>query len=466
MKKFLKYLFYWCVPGLLLLPIGGCFTAMSHFMGSSPSTGGAIVAGTLDVVTMPAQIVVFGPMIVADCIRQNTGECGRRKREAERRRKEVERYEEMLTSDFSQALCNEEFFSTTNTPAREALCHWLSAYGTHHPSREEIEPFVERLIEAPEAAVELTSVFYQRNLSDELKRKLCLSLVEFSRSQDSARRSGIVRLADKILSDEDLRGLISEAQDETSSALSDIMHKREEQRERERKEAEAMAARQQAEEAELRKRREEANRMRQQLIKELREAASNIDKEGDEFWNTLSLRRLPIIVGLWSSRLRNSSNSIPPENVRNLAEVLTEPGEPLNECCGPLFRRTELTEDDLRGLYPRVLKKLEENGEWRGQGWRCAGALIKNPNFPSDLVKASYSEPLLTELRAIYVFHHGNSLDVTYGELQQFELECDGLKRECRSGKISLEECNAKRFELTKKYLPEECPEDWVRSIP
>ena len=35
-----------------------------------------------------------------------------------------------------------------------------------------------------------------------------------------------------------------------------------------------------------------------------------------------------------------------------------------------------------------------------------------------------------------------------------------------KDGKISLEECNARRFKLTKKYLPEECPEDWVKSIP
>ena len=26
MKKFLKFLFYWCLPGLVMLPIGGCFT--------------------------------------------------------------------------------------------------------------------------------------------------------------------------------------------------------------------------------------------------------------------------------------------------------------------------------------------------------------------------------------------------------------------------------------------------------
>ena len=466
MKKFLKFLFYWCLPGLLLLPIGGCFSCMSHFMGSKPSTGEAIVAGALDVATMPVQIVVLGPMIAAECIDANTGERGRKKREAERRRKELDGYKEMLTSDFSQVYRNDGFFSITNTPARDALHEWLSAYGIHHPSKEEIDPFVERLIATPEVAVALTPVFNQRNLSVELKKKLCLSLVEFSRAKDSDTRSRIMYWADEILSDEELRGLISESQDETDNAMNDLLRKREERRERARKDEEARAARRQAEEAEQRKRWEEENRRRQQRIRELQEAAKNIDAGFDEFAKTLHLRRESVVSNFWLWRLRNVSKPIPPENVRKLAEVLTEPGEPMSRCCREIFLRPELTEADLRKLYPCVLKKLTEKGEWQTEGWRYAGALIKNPNFPSDLARASYDEPLLTELRIVYIFHHGHSRNLEKGELQKFEQECDGLRRECRDGKISLEKCNSRRFKLTKKYLPEECPEDWVKSIP
>ena len=61
----------------------------------------------------------------------------------------------MLTSDFSQVYRNDEFFSITNTPARDALHEWLSAYGIHHPSKEEMDPFVERLIAVPEVAAAL-----------------------------------------------------------------------------------------------------------------------------------------------------------------------------------------------------------------------------------------------------------------------------------------------------------------------
>ena len=466
MKKFLKFLFYWCLPGLLLLPIGGCFSCLSHFMGSKPSTGEAIVAGALDVATMPVQIVVLGPIIAKEYIDANTGERGRKKREAEQRRKEIDGYKEMLTSDFSQVYRNDEFFSITNTPARDALYEWLRAYGNHFSPKEEIDHFVERLIAVPEVAAALMPVFHQRNLSVELKKKLCRTLIEFSRAKDSDTRSRIIHRADEIFSDEELRGLISESQDETDNAMNDLLRKREERRERERKEAEARAARQQAEEAELRKRREEENRRRQQRFRELRGAAKNIDAGIDEFVKTLPLRRESVVSNFWLQRLRNVSKPIPPENVRKFAEVLTEPGEPMSRCCQELFLRPELTEADLRNLYPRVLEKLAEEGEWQTEGWWYAGALIKNPNFPSDLALASYGEPLLTELRIVYVFHHVHSRNFEKGELQKFEQECDGLKRECRSGKISLEECNAKRFKLTKKYLPEECPEDWIKSIP
>lgn len=466
MKNFLKYFGYWCVPGLLLLPIGGCFTHMSHFMGARPGMGEAIVVGTLDVVTMPVQIVVFGPMIVKECIRENTGERGRKKREAERRRKEVERYKEMLSSDFSQVYRNDEFFSITNTPARDALHDWLCAYGIHHPSTEEIDPFVERLIAAPEAAVALTPVFHQRNLSAELKRKLCVTLVEFSRAKNADERRGIMYWADEILSDDELRGLVLESQDETDCAIKDILRKREERRERARKEDDARAARRQEEEERQKRRAEEARR-RHQRISELQVLARDIDAEYGRFVKTLSLRGELTVADSWARRLCNASEPLPSENVRKLAEVLTEPVEPWNTCCETLFGRPELTEEDLRGLYPRILKKMEERGIWRELGWRCAGVLIKNPNFPPDLARASYNEPVLSQLRIVYVIHHVGSLDASRRyELQGLDRKCDDLKRDFLKGKLAFDKFNAIRFELTKRFLPDDCPDDWIKSMP
>ena len=54
-------------------------TCLSHFMGSKPSTGEAIVAGTLDVATMLVQIVVLGPMIAKECIDANTDDAAEKR---------------------------------------------------------------------------------------------------------------------------------------------------------------------------------------------------------------------------------------------------------------------------------------------------------------------------------------------------------------------------------------------------
>ena len=62
---------------ILALSTSGCFTAMSHFSGAQPSTSVNIVAGTLDVVTFPLQVVFFGPMVVEEWVNENTGEGAR-----------------------------------------------------------------------------------------------------------------------------------------------------------------------------------------------------------------------------------------------------------------------------------------------------------------------------------------------------------------------------------------------------
>lgn len=81
-----------------------------------------------------------------------------------------------------------------------------------------------------------------------------------------------------------------------------------------------------------------------------------------------------VVVNYWRWRMYTAANPLPPENVRKLAEVLTEHVEPMSKCCRELFLRPELIEADLRKLYPRVLKKLAEEGKWRDEGWRYADA--------------------------------------------------------------------------------------------
>ena len=464
MKKFLKFLVFWCIPGLLLMPIGGCFTIGAHFMGGSPSTAEAIGYGALDVVTMPVQIIIFGPMAVHELIDANTGERGRLKR----RRKDIERIKQELTADFSKVYADPDFLSPSNTVQRDALGEWLGWHSMNCPDRELIDPLAERLLDNQDAAYALMTILGQKNLSPDLKKKLCLSLIEGSRTQAKDQQSNVVNYIFncKHLSEEELKGLVSDKSDSTDKVIGECLRMSVKARMDRRRREEEEAVRRKVQAEEDRKRELERRRAWERRTAELRELSKNIEAGHEEFVKSLPERGESAVVNYWRWRMHTAANPLPPENVRKLAEVLTEPGEPMSKCCRELFLRPELTEADLRRLYPRVLKKLAEEGEWRDEGWRYAGALIKNPNFPSDLARASYDESLLTELRIVYIFHHVHSRDLAKGELQKFEQECDGLKRECCGGKISLKKSNARRFKLTKKYLPDECPDDWVKSIP
>lgn len=112
------------------------------------------------------------------------------------------------------------------------------------------------------------------------------------------------------------------------------------------------------------------------------------------------------------------------------------------------------------GERGRAKRRQEEIG-------RYAAALIKNRNFPPDLVRLSYDEPLLTEFRICYVRHHWRPDGTKRNELelQKFTQECDALKHDCEKGKISFDASSTRRFELTKKYLSAECPDDWDKFI-
>ena len=464
MKRFWKFLACWCIPGLLLLPIGGCFSIGAHFMGGSPSTAEAIGCGALDVVTMPVQLLVFGPMMLHECIDANTGERGRLKR----RRKDIERIKQELTADFSRVYSDGEFLSPSNTVQREALGEWLGYCNANHPDRELIDPLAERLLNDHDAAYALMPILGQKNLSPDLKKRLCVSLVEGVRTRTRDHQSNVVNYIFncKHLSEDELKALMSDKSDSTDKVIGECLRMSEMARMDRRRREEEYAARRKAEAEGSRKRDLERRRAWERRTAELRELAKNIEAGHDEFMKSLPERGESVVANSWRWRMHSAANPLPPENVRKLAEVLTEPGEPMSVCCRELFLRPELTEEDLRGLYPRVLKKLEEEGEWQCEGWRCAGALIKNPHFPSDLARASYDEPLLSELRIVYIFHHVHSRDLAKDELQKFEQECDGLKRDCLQGKLSFKKGTARRFKLTKQYLPDECPDDWVKSIP
>lgn len=467
-KTILRFAIRWSVSGLLLLPVGGCFSAMSRFMGHSPSTGEAVGCAALDVVTMPAQVVVFGPLLAKECIDANTGERGK----AKRRREEVGRHKQELTADFSKVYSDAAFLSATNTPQREALSEWLGYYNVNHPERELIDPLVERLLNDYDAAYALRSILGQKNLSADLKKRLCVSLIEGSRTRTMGRQSDVVdmMLYGNHLSENELKSLISGKGDSTDKAIAKCIRRREEAREEKRKCEEDYAARVRAEtakwDAERRRREEELQRARERHYKEMEEVAKGLKGSVEEFRKALAVRNELAVRRVWTEMLNRRYDALPAENVRLLAETVTEPGEEGRSYLRYLFLRPELTGDDLRRLYPRVLAKLREPGGWQKEGLRYVGALIRNENFPLDLARASYKEPILSEFRIRYADRHKFDDAMPRSEIPKFERECRALKRDIANGKISGDAINVRKFELTKKYLPAECPDDWVKSIP
>ena len=217
MKRVIRFLVGWVIPVLLVLPTAGCFTACSRFMGNRPSTTETIVCGALDVATLPVQIVVIGPLALGECIDANTGERGRLKR----RRKDIERIKGELTADFSRVYSDREFLSPTNTLQREALGEWLGHCNCNRPNRELIDPLAERLLNEPEAAYALINILEQKNLSPALKKKLCVSLVEDSRTQAKDRQSRIVNIVfnGNHLSEDELRALVSGKSDSADEVI-------------------------------------------------------------------------------------------------------------------------------------------------------------------------------------------------------------------------------------------------------
>lgn len=465
MKKFRRFLICWCIPGLLLLPIGGCFTALSHFMGNSPSVPERIIAGTLDVATMPVQIAVFGPMILHDYIERNTGEAGRQKRERERWEKAVTQHQKLLDEDFCKVYEIGDFLSATNTPAREALNRHLMYYKNQQLDHAAADRLGTRMLEQPELLLALGCVLRQQNMTPELRTRLARTLVQTCHSRPPEDLWGVLHHALNVLDDDALRAEMSPNDDAVDKTLARELKGRDEARERERRRVEEDAAQRKADEERSRQEAIERQKAWEKRREKLMALAREIEGTPEAFRKSLGVRGEMIVSNHWRTRLRNTAQPLPVENVRALADAVTQPGEPPRPYARELFLRPELTDADLRRLYSRVLTKLKEKGDWQRDGWRDAGALIKNPNFPADLARATYTEPLLVELRIVYVFHHAMP-DVPRGELQAFEQRGDALRRDCEAGKITLEKCCRERGKLAAKYLPSECPADWIQSIP
>ena len=467
-RKWVKWLAYWCLPGVLaavFLPFSGCFSALCRGWGDNPSPGEKIVSGALDVVTLPVQAVVFGTYAVVDGIDANTGKRGERKRYL----REVDRYTKILGEDFGKVYEMPEFLTSTNTPAHEALYRWLSAYSGHNLPREDVERLAERLYAEPELLASFEEFLCQREMSQEMRARGFMMVAEHCREQEYEMRDCHHKLRNicRLMSDADLAACLSSDNDAVDQVLRDVLTYRAKRRENERKrkeEREAQLKREaeqrKAEEAARRQREEECRAEEAKRVQDLQGMARRIDGPLEEFRPALDLRGEFVVAEIWNRRLLEKSRPLPAENVRLLAEAALLPGEEEQSYCYALFRRPELTEGDLRAFYPKMLAKIRKGGEER-----MAAGMVKNPNFPADLVQVTYDEPLLVDLRVTYLVHRVFPQRKNRAEMDAFDKQTEELAKEWKSGRISFEKYQKARFELTSKYLPKECPEDWVKAI-
>ncbi len=142
MNKCRKFQRCWLNPlliAVLLLLVSGCFSTLGNLNinGGGASTGEKVLFGAMDAVTLPAQIVVFGPFIVGAYIDENTGERGRQKRAREAHQKKVESYRSLLKENFDNLYSNSDFMCVTNQAAMEGLAKWFQ-YDAGEISQEKV----------------------------------------------------------------------------------------------------------------------------------------------------------------------------------------------------------------------------------------------------------------------------------------------------------------------------------------
>lgn len=445
-----------------MLPLSGCFTAMTHFMGGTPSTGEAIAAGALDIVTFPVQVVMFGSLALCEYVDNNTGDKGRRNKELAEFNREVMNYEQMLNSDFTLAYTDDVFLSDEiGDTAHVALRRWLFSYGAHRPEQPQVDAFARKLMELPRQADYYRVVLNQKNLSPEVKKKLCIVLIEYARTQLEDEQRSIAYYIATYLDDEEIKASISSANDFVDQVFQKRLDQKAQQEEEKRQREEQRKA-QQEEDARLKKAMQEAKILRD---KQLIELAKGINGEEEEFQKAFAVRHEGVVASMWIRSFADKKAEFPPENIKRLAYAYTQIDEPVSHCCHTLFSRPELSADDVRALYGRMLLKLRKIEARDVSICYLVGSLVKNKNCPPDVIEASYREPLLANLHRIYVVHHYDPNE-DIKAIEKYESKANKLLNEFVHAKeMTYEQYSEKLFKLTKPLLPKECPDDWAKYL-
>lgn len=458
---------------ILTLPISGCFTAMSHFMGSQPSTSEKIVAGTLDVVTFPVQVVVLGPMIVSEEINANTGERGRLKRLA----KERAALCDDLNADFSLVYSDPDYLSPTNTLKREALAEYFQRYGYNSLKPDDVRSLAETAASRHELAETLGPVWYRGEVSVPVRMK---AVAEIEANKSSHQHpEGLIRniLSHADVSDAELERLadLRESRPLSAGEAAEILEHRRRKREAdERREAERRAWQEKMrakEEEDRRLRMEEERRQREirqtEIMRhneEMRRIAANIWNEDGGFAEVVENINDDIVKRAFRRTLEDADRPIPEANLKAVVDAAMKSKLKDGYLLRLVLSRRELSAATLRELYPYLIGFKPDDYTWSYSMETFMGGYIANPNLPMDILGKAWREPLLAGVRKPY-FDHYVYVNLDASERQRISDEMKALYEAYGRKKDGRRELNIRLHSLMKAYLPKNPPAEWQTSI-
>lgn len=454
---------------ILSLSMSGCFTAMSHFMGTQPSTSGKIVAGTLDVVTFPVQAVVFGPMVVGEWVDANTGEGARLRQRA----KERTALREKLKADFSLIYANPEYLAPTNTIAREAVEEYFRYQGCNSLKREDAVRLAEIAASRHELAETLSPIWWRGDIPVEIRTR-AVAAIEAGKA-DHPNPQSLIRniLSHEGVADAELARIVAQrdACPIAAAAATETLEERRRNRERKEKlEAERKAWQEKVRAQEEEKRcirAEEERRQREirqaEILKhneEMRRVATNIWSDVGRFAEVVENVNDDIVRRALSRALYEKSRAVPEANLKMLVDSALSGGPCNFNVLRVALKRSELSAETLRGYYDDLVKlQLEQERVEFMTGY------LANPNLPIDISRRAWREPSLSECRKQY-FAHRVCLDIDKSERERAYAELDELARERGKKKLKRVEWTKRLDRILKKYLPKDVPEDWTKAMP
>ena len=452
---------------ILALSTSGCFTAMSHFSGAQPSTSVNIVAGTLDVVTFPLQVVFFGPMVVEEWVNENTGEGAQRKQRA----KERTALREKLKADFSLIYANPDYLAPTNTVAREAVEEYFRYHGYNSLKREDVVRLSEIAASRHELAETLSPIWWREGIPLETRMK-AVAAIEANKA-DHQKPQALIRhvLGDDGVADAELARIAAQRDDcpIAAAAAAEILEERRRKRERDAKleaERKAWQEKMRAKEEEQRRcRAEEERRQREvrqaEILKhneEMRRVAKNIWSESGGFAEVVENVNDDIVRRALSQALYDKSRPVPEANLKMLVDSALSGGPCDFQVLRFALKRPELSAETLCGYYDDLVKlQLEQERSEFMTGY------LANPNLPCDISRRAWREPSLSECRKQY-FSHGVCLGKA--EHERASAELDELARERNKKKLKRAEWTKRLDRILRKYLPKDAPEDWTKVMP